>query len=139
MSCCYILFQNNSYRFPSAFPTLTPEYVASELVDGMLRNKTKIVLPKTLTASLALEMQVSKKALTQLYVASRSFCILMFYVLVGFCQKKRVKCSTSTSKFRSMPNRQKPCSSDERKRTQSRRRNLNEKPSSVRMHQTVRQ
>ena len=36
-------------RFPSVFTPLDPEFVGKECVDGMLRNKSRILVPKSLT------------------------------------------------------------------------------------------
>ncbi len=44
------------FRVPSAFPLLKPEFVASELVDGMLRNKSMLLLPKSMTIFVVLAL-----------------------------------------------------------------------------------
>ena len=52
---CFLKLSTISCRLPSVFPVLEPEYVGKELVDGMLRNKSLIVLPKSLAVNQLLE------------------------------------------------------------------------------------
>ncbi|CAB4010276.1 Hypothetical predicted protein, partial [Paramuricea clavata] len=61
------LIGNVTSRFPSMFPILKAEVVARELVDGMLRNKSVILVPKALRINVALQQFMPEKALKLLY------------------------------------------------------------------------
>ena len=39
------MFKNATTRFPRLFPPLTPQSVAASVVDAVLKNKAKVVLP----------------------------------------------------------------------------------------------
>ncbi|XP_028405938.1 17-beta-hydroxysteroid dehydrogenase 13-like [Dendronephthya gigantea] len=61
------LLGKSSARFPSMFPLLEPEYVAKEMVDGMLRDKFMIVLPRSLSAHLLSQMLMPVNAMKLLF------------------------------------------------------------------------
>ena len=44
-----------SYRFPSVFSTLEPEFDAKEVVAGTLRDEESIILPRTAALHFLLE------------------------------------------------------------------------------------
>lgn len=43
-----------SFRFPSLFPTLEPEFVAKEIVAGTLRDEPIIIIPRSVVVNFAL-------------------------------------------------------------------------------------
>lgn len=53
----FVCFFNLS-RFPSLFPLLKPDFVAKELVNGMLRDEGYVILPKTMTLTMMLQWWV---------------------------------------------------------------------------------
>lgn len=50
-------------RFPSLFPLLKPDFVAKELVNGMLRDEGYVILPKTMTLTMMLQCCLPQKAM----------------------------------------------------------------------------